>query len=491
MAKGPNETEETSLVLKSERELAGVLRGEGLEPRRTFCGGPRPTITGEGWTRRAFLETAAVGVSATLMGCWATGCGRKLDAKVRVVVVGGGAAGLCMAVRLVRCLPRAAITLFDSADKQFYQPGFTLIAAGVYKPNDVWKRQAACIPKGVTWIPRNVVAVDPVKKRVTAEGGESADYDFLVLTPGLQVNWNLVEGISRRALGEGNAHCIYDFKGAQRMAEAMRTFAAKGGKAVFTDTYTKLKCGGAPKKVCLLTEHLLRKNGLRDRAKIDYFTASKELYDVPFYTPRLEAIYRERDIPVHLKTRVKGIDTLAKKVHLERAAVKPDGTETVESFTEEYDLLHFVPPQSAPDFVREAGLGWREGKLSREAWVEVDKHTLVHAVYPDIVSLGDVAGIPTSKTSAAIRRQVPVAVANLLSLIEGKAPEAKYDGYAACPIVTDYGHVLLCEFDYDKKPKTSFPFTLLDTSKEQRTAWWLKVYVLKRLYFYGMLKGLA
>ena len=83
---------------------------------------------------------------------------------------------------------------------------------------------------------------------------------------------------------------------------------------------------------------------------------------------------------------------------------------------------------------------------------------MVHKKYQNIVSLGDVAGIPTSKTSAAIRKQVPIAAKNLIALMEGKEPTEKYNGYAACPIVTDYGHVLLCEFDYEKKPDISFPF---------------------------------
>mgnify|MGYP002234007867 CR=1 FL=1 len=95
--------------------------------------------------------------------------------------------------------------------------------------------------------------------------------------------------------------------------------------------------------------------------------------------------------------------------------------------------------------------------MAADAWVMVDKETLVHKKYQNIVSLGDVAGIPTSKTSAAIRKQVPIAAKNLIALMEGKEPTEKYNGYAACPIVTDYGHVLLCEFDYEKKPDVSIP----------------------------------
>lgn len=412
------------------------------------------------------------------------------NAKGKIVIIGGGAAGISMASRLKHWLNEPDITLIDPSDRQFYQPGFTLIASGVYQPDDVWKKQEDCMPSGIKWVKDSVAAVDPVWNQVTTVNNGKIPYDFLVLTPGLQINWEKVEGITHDTLGEGNAHCIYDFVGAQKTWKALQEFSKTGGRGIYTDTYTKHKCGGAPKKICLLTDDYTRKQNTRDKVTLDYYTASKELYDIPFYTPRLLEIYDERNIPIHLFTRVKGVDTSAKRVYFEKVETRGE-EKIVTPFTEDYDFLHFTPPMSAPDFVREAGLGWTEGKLAADAWVMVDKETLVHKKYPNIVSLGDVAGIPTSKTSAAVRVQVPLAAKNLISLMEGKEPTEKYNGYAACPIVTDYGHVLLCEFNYDKKPETSFPFTMLDTSKEQWMAWLLKVYVLKPMYFNGMLNGYA
>jgi sulfide:quinone oxidoreductase len=346
------------------------------------------------------------------------------------------------------------------------------------------------------------VELDPIKQTARTAGGQIVEYDFLVLTPGLQINWNKVEGISRETLGQGNAHCIYDFEGAQRIWPAIQELVAKGGRGVFTDTYTKLKCGGAPKKICMLTEHLARKEGKRDGVQIDYFCCSDALYNVPLYTPRLLQIYEERNIGLEVNHRVKGIDTQAKKVYLEHHEKKKVkeinelGKEVEVERTiitprvEDYDLLSFVPPQSAPDFVREAGLSWTEGKLAKDGWAMVDKKTLTHIRYSNIVCLGDVAGIPTSKTSSAIRIQLPIAVDNLISIMQGKDPEKIYNGYACCPIVTDYGHVLLCEFDYNKDPDPSFPFTLQDMSKEQASAWMLKRHFLKPMFFHGMLTGL-
>ncbi len=440
-----------------------------------------------GISRRHFLKAAA---AITAVAATKEAHAFSSHAKGKIVVIGGGAAGISMAARLMHWLDNPDITLIDPSDRQFYQPGFTLIASGVYSPDEVWKSQESCIPKGVKWVKDSVTALDPVKRVVTTSQSGKITYDFLVLTPGVQTNWDKVEGITRDTLGTGNAHSIYDFEGAQKTWKALQQFSATGGRGIYTDTYTKHKCGGAPKKICLLTEDYSRRQGTRANLSLEYFTAAKELYDVPYYTPRLLEIYKERNVPIHTHVRVKGVDTSAKRVYFEKVETVGE-KKTVTPFTEDYDFFHFAPPMSAPDFVREAGLGWTSGKLSAEAWVMVDKETLVHKTYPNIVSLGDVAGIPTSKTSAAARMQVPVAAKNLISLMEGKGPTEKYDGYAACPIVTDYGHVLLCEFDYDKKPATSFPFTLLDTSKEQWAAWLLKVYVLKPLYFYGMLNGYA
>lgn len=441
-------------------------------------------------TRRKFIKIA--GATGAVGAIAAAGIYKLTEfssnAKGKIVIIGGGAAGLSMAALLGRWLEDPDITLIDASDRQYYQPGFTLVASGVYAPDEVWKNQKDCIPSNIKWIKDTVKEVNPVSNQITTVANGNISYDFLVLTPGLQINWEKTEGITKETLGEGNAHSIYDFDGAIKTWEAIQKFSQTGGKAIFTDTYTKHKCGGAPKKICLLTEHYTRKQNTRENAIINYYTADKALYDVPYYVPRLLEIYKERNIDITLNTRLKGIDTVAKRVYMEN--IETIGEEKIITpVTEDYEFLHFTPPMSAPDFVRNSGFSWTEGKLAAEGWVMVDKETLVHKTYPNVVCLGDCAGIPTSKTSAAVRKQVPVAAMNLISLMDGKTPTEKYNGYAACPIITDYGHVLLCEFDYDKNPQPSFPFTLLDMSKEQAAAWQLKVKVLKPLYYHGMLNG--
>ena len=106
--------------------------------------------------------------------------------------------------------------------------------------------------------------------------------------------------------------------------------------------------------------------------------------------------------------------------------------------------------------------------------------------HPDVFALGDCSSLPTSKTGAAIRKQAPVVATNILDVVAGREPSARYDGYTSCPLVTGYGSLILAEFDYDLKPQESFPF---DQSKERWSMYMLKRHVLPLLYWKGMLKG--
>ena len=137
---------------------------------------------------------------------------------------------------------------------------------------------------------------------------------------------------------------------------------------------------------------------------------------------------------------------------------------------------------SAPDFVKTIPLANEVG------WGDVDPYTLQHKRYANVFALGDASSLPTSKTGAAVRKQAPVLVNNLLATMKNQPRTSHYDGYTSCPIVTGYGSLILAEFDYDGNPKETFPF---DQSKERESMWLLKRYGLPPLYWHGMLKGLA
>lgn len=444
-------------------------------------------------TRRKFITAGAAGLGGLIAinRTWDFLSESKVRAKI--VIVGGGAAGITMAAYLTDMLRHDDITIIEPNEIHHYQPGYTMVAAGTFKPDEILKSTQNLIPHGVKWVKDKVVELEPESNHVvTGKNGKIA-YDFLVLVPGCVTDFTQIEGISKESLGVGNVHTIYDFEGASKTYAALQQLPdRKEGKLVFTDTYTKLKCGGAPKKITLLTEDYLKKHKSRDGFQMEYYCNSTNLMTPKIFGDRLQELYDERDVEVHFLRRLVGVDTSAKKATFQVLAEPTQAHLPVDASTRletvDYDFLHFTPPMGAPDFVKNSPLAIREGSLRHGGWVDVDNETLVQTNYKNIIVLGDVAGLGTSKTGAAIRMQAPIAAANLVSLMEGREPDKKYDGYSACPIVTEYGKVLMCEFGYDKKLMPSIPF--LDPGVERGMWWILKAHGLKPMYYYGMLRGL-
>lgn len=420
-------------------------------------------------------------------------------AEAKVVIVGGGAAGITIAAHLADMLRFDNVTIIEPNADHHYQPGYTLIAGGLMKPEEVVRPTKSLVPGDAKWLQDRVMELNPENNCViTAQNGK-VPYDFLVLAPGGHMDFDQVEGISREDLGKGNVHCIYDHKGAAACRDAMLKLPqGKGGRLVFTDTHTKVKCGGAPRKICYMTEHHLRKQNAREKFQVEYLASQSELMKPKVFGDRLVKLFEERNVALKYNHRLKSVDATAKKavfeLHEEKkpVAALPDAkpaapaSNAPQRVTLDFDFLHFVPPMSAPEFVRKSSLA---DNSKPGGWVQVDKETLVHAKYKNVISFGDVSGLPTSKTGAAIRMQAPVAAANLVSLMEGKEPRLKYNGYSACPIITEYGKVLMCEFGYDEKLLPTIPW--LDPAVERGMWWTLKVHGLKPMYYHGMLKGLV
>lgn len=449
--------------------------------------------TGHSLSRRKFFKIGAIGLAGAIIAERTYDYVSESKAKAKIVIVGGGAAGITMAAYLSDMLRYDDITIIEPNDTHYYQPGYTLIAADVFTPEEVARPTKTLIPSQVKWLKDSVSELNPDNNTLLTAHNGKVSYDYLVLVPGCQMDFNLVEGITRETLGEGNVHCMYDYKGARICRDAIRKLPEmKEGRLIFTNTYTKIKCGGAPKKICLLTEDNLREHKIRDQFDIKYFANQNELMKPKVFGDRLIDIFKERKVEVKYRHRLASVDTSAKKAVFdilpEPSAAPLALDANYEKLIVDYDFLHFIPPMSAPDFVKNSAVAVPIDKANQGGWVKVDKGTMVHATYKNIISLGDVAGLPTSKTGAAIRMQAPIAAANLVSLIEGKEPILKYNGYSACPIVTEYGKVLMCEFGYDDKLMPTIPW--LDPAVERGMWWLLKVHGLKPMYYQGMLKGL-
>ena len=445
------------------------------------------------FSRRKFIAAGALGLGGLIVTERTFDFLSESKVKAKIVIVGGGAAGITMAAYLSDKLRHDDITIIEPNEIHHYQPGYTFIASGVFTPDEILKPTGQLIPGGVKWMKDSVVELKPDNNVVVTAQSGRVNYDFLVLVPGCVTDFNQIEGLSKETLGVGNIHSIYDFNGAKKCWEALQKLPEKKeGRLLFTDTYTKLKCGGAPKKITLLTEDFLKKEERREGFHLDYFSNSTDLMKPAIFGDRLQELYNERGVATHFKHRLVSVDPSAKKAVFqlleEPTQAKLPVTDETELLTVDFDFLHVTPPMRTPDFVRNSSLVITDGELRHGGWIKVDQETLVHPDYKNIMVLGDAAGLGTSKTGAAIRMQAPVAAANLVAVMEGKEPEEKYDGYSACPIVTEYGKVLMCEFGYDKKLLPTIPF--IDPGIERGMWWMLKAHGLKPMYYYGMMRGL-
>jgi sulfide:quinone oxidoreductase len=387
-----------------------------------------------------------------------------------IVIVGGGTGGISVAARLATELPAGSVAIVEPSDKHYYQPIWTLVGGGVFDKSISERPEADYIPDGVVWIRDAVAAFDPAAKQIVTRGGERIGYEQLVVALGMQLDWNKIEGLPA-ALGKDGIVSNYRYDLVDKTWQTLQTI--EQGNAIFTFPSTPVKCAGAPQKIMYLADDHLRKRGVRSQTPIIFASAGKAIFGVEHYAKTLRKVVARKQI-----------DTLFRH---ELVAVRPESREAVFKNLDDgsdrilkYAMLHVVPPQSAPDVIKQSALADQAG------WVEVDRSTLQHVRFPDVWSLGDCSSLPTSRTGAAIRKQTPVLVENLLAYRAGKPLTGAYDGYSSCPLVTGYGKLVLAEFDYDGKPAESFPF---DQSQERYSMWALKAYGLPELYWNGMLRG--
>ncbi len=416
--------------------------------------------------------------------------------KHTILIIGGGTAGITVAAQLLRKDNSLDIGIIEPSEQHYYQPAWTLVGAGTYDLEDTVRAEKKMIPKGATWIQERAQQIDPDQRTVTTQTGRTYFYDYLVVAPGIQFDWDAIPGL-KEGIGKNGLTTNYDRRYAEYTWELIRNF--KGGNALFTQPDTPIKCGGAPQKIMYLAEDYFRKHGVRHKSDVIFATPGMVIFGVESFAHTLNEIIRTRHIHARFFHRLVEIRPKEKQAVYEMTQedLLPITlgeeelhlgmhTEGPSRIVIPYEMMHVVPPQSAPDFIKQSPLSVPNNPYG---WVDVDKHTLQHHRYPNVFSLGDVASTPNAKTGAAIRKQAPIVVNNLLTVMRQQKDLRKnptYNGYGSCPMVTRYGRMMLAEFDYDNRPTPSFPF---DMAKERWSMWLLKKYFLPWFYWNRMLKG--
>lgn len=388
----------------------------------------------------------------------------------QIVIVGGGTAGITVAARLRNADPSLDVAIIEPFETHYYQPLWTLVGGGMFKPEESGRDEASLIPYGVKWIKDFVASFAPGSNSVTTQNGETITYDYLIVAPGIQVNWDKVKGL-KESVGKDGVCSNYSIDTVASTWEFVRKL--KQGVALFTQPDGPVKCGGAPQKICYLAEDHFRRSGVRDKIEVIFTLAAPRLFAVDRYREILEKVAERKGVEPRFRHNLVEIRSASKEAIYRHM-------DTNDEIVIKYDMIHVTPPMSAPDFVSGSELAGEGG------WVEVDKHSLQHTRFSNVFGLGDASSLPTSKTGAAVRKQAPVLVSNLFSLMKQQPLTASYDGYTSCPVVTGYDSLVLAEFDYSGQPAETFPF---DQAQERFSMFLLKKFGLPALYWHGMLRG--
>ncbi|AXJ00121.1 sulfide:quinone oxidoreductase [Cyclonatronum proteinivorum] len=440
-----------------------------------------------GISRRDALKYIGFGGGALLVGGGAgvVGYRKSLEVnrreskalrKLKIVVAGGSIAGLTVAARLLRAVPDMEITVIEPRSEHHYQPGYTLVAAGVYRPDEVIYDQASLMMPNMKWVKDYVKAFEPDENRVITEKGEVISYDYLVVAMGVQTNLDSVEGL-RDALQTDHAANIYDVQSGIKFKALADRF--ERGKFVTTYPSGYVKCGGAPQKITWLTEDMFRRKGRREEIDVHFYSPQASLFPV---VPKIDKIImpmmEDRGMHNHYHTELKAISTADRVAYFEKRL--PDGN--TREVRQPYDLLHPMPRFQTPKPLR-------EGPLTAEGiggQVEVDRETLQHKRFPNVFAVGDCAATGAPKTAATIRKQAPAVAGNIVDVAMGRSLSNLYDGTSGCPLLTRHGRCMMFEFDFNGELVNEW---IYQSTRETRLWWNFKVHILKQLYRNVMING--
>ena len=406
----------------------------------------------------------------------------------KILIIGGGTAGIMVASQL-RKKDVKSIAIIEPSEKHYYQPAWTLVGAGTYDYKKTARPMKSLIPNGVNWIKDFVENVSPKKNEITTKDGNKYTYDYLVVSPGLVYDFSLVEGLKEAF--EMGVVCS-NYTDPEETWNQIKQF--KGGTALFTQPTTPIKCGGAPQKIMYLAENHFKKTGVKSSTNIVFATSGGVIFGVKEIAKTLMNVVDRKDINLRFVYQLKKIDPKNKiawyalgdnQSEYKHKDVKVH--EKGDLIGIEFDFMHTAPPSVAPKFIQNSELANDGG------WMKVSHSTMQNPDFHNVFGLGDVAALPTAKTGAAIRKQVPIVIDNILKLInENSLGKMEYNRYSSCPLVTDYGKMVLAEFDYKNNftpdPKLK-QMLIKDSSKEHWRLWMLKKYMLPYLYWNKMMKG--
>lgn len=318
----------------------------------------------------------------------------------KIVIVGGGFGGTSLARYLKRRSPELEVTLVER-DTQFVTcPSSNGVIAGLWDMDQISFGYDGVRAAGVQIIHDSAAAIDPKAKIVTLAGGEILPYDFLAVSPGVQMVWSSIEGYDAEA-AEVMPHAWQ--AGAQtKLLRSQLEAMDDGGVVVIGVPTPPFRCPPGPyERASLIADYLSRN---KPKSKVLVLDANESFSKQPLFEEAWDRLYpgMVEWIPGSQSGLVMAVDP---------------STMTVSTSFDDYQpaVANIIPGQRAGEIAISTGLDAGKGYCS------VDPVTFESVVHPGIYVLGDAAlagAMPKSGFSA--NSQAKACGAAILASIAGQ-----------------------------------------------------------------------
>jgi sulfide:quinone oxidoreductase len=201
-----------------------------------------------------------------------------------IVIVGGGSAGIATAASILKRASGLSVAIIEPSEEHYYQPGWTMVGAGVFSAEFTKRSEKSVMPRGVDWIKGAASSFAPESNQVALEDGRILTYRALVVCPGIKLDWDAIEGL-RETLGRNGVTSNYRYDLAPYTNRLVKDL--KGGRALFTQPPMPIKCAGAPQKSMYLSCSNWEKAGVLSKIDVQFHNTGAVLFGVAAYVPAL------------------------------------------------------------------------------------------------------------------------------------------------------------------------------------------------------------
>ena len=371
----------------------------------------------------------------------------------KLVILGAGTAGTMMLNKLHNVLDKNEwqITIVDQHETHYYQPGFLFIPFNIYSCKDVIKPKRDFYPTGVNVINSEIDKIEPKENRVLLKNGQVVGYDHLIIATGVKIRPEETEGLKDK-LWHKKIFDFYTIEGACALRDFFKHF--KGGKLVLNISEMPIKCPVAPLEFVFLADWFFTENRIRDKVEIHFVTPLPGAFTKPKASAILGDFLDKKNIKLTSEFNIAKVDNDEMKI------VSWDETEIP------FDVLVTIPTNMGDEAIARSAIG---DELN---FIPTDPQTLRAIGYDNIFVIGDATNLLSSKAGSVAHFQAEILFENFLSVIEGREPQAKFDGHANCFIESGFGKGILIDFNYDTEPLPGKfplpgigPFSLLEETK--------------------------